>query len=177
MLAGIIVSEIPANLILQRLGAPFWLTVQMGIWGTIALTQAWCTGLSSFYATRFLLGIFEGGYIPGAQYMLALFYTEDELARRTAVFYFGNYLATAVGSLIAAAVLRLGGTQGLSGWQWLFISKFSSPSRCNMLLQPTNRLLFSRGSHYACGALRIRPPTTTQSCPHDSPPHHFRLLQ
>ncbi|KAJ4420808.1 hypothetical protein N0V82_004103 [Gnomoniopsis sp. IMI 355080] len=125
MLAGIIISEIPANLVLQRLGAPIWLTVQLLIWGTIALTQAWCTGLSSFYATRFLLGIFEGGYIPGAQYMLALFYTEGELARRTAIFYFGNYLATAVGSLIAAAVLRLGGVRGLSGWQWLFIMPFA----------------------------------------------------
>lgn len=123
MLVGIVISEIPANLVLQKLGAPVWLTAQMAIWGTIALTQAWCTGLSSFYATRFLLGIFEGGYVPGAQYLLALFYTENELARRTAIFYFGNYFATAVGSLIAAAILRLGGAYGISGWQWLFISK------------------------------------------------------
>jgi len=123
MLAGIVIAEIPSNIILQRLGAPIWLTIQMFIWGMIALTQAWCTDIHSFLATRFLLGLFEGGYIPGAQYMLALFYTRDELALRTAVFYFGNYSATAFGSLIAAGVLQMGGTNGLSGWQWLFISK------------------------------------------------------
>jgi MFS family permease len=121
MSAGII-AEIPSNIILQRLGAPLWLTFQMGVWGTIALTQSWCKNMDSFLATRFLLGLFEGGYIPGGQYMLALFYTRDELAMRTAIFYFGNYGATATGSLIAAGILNMGGLQGLSGWQWLFIS-------------------------------------------------------
>lgn len=124
MSIGIVVAEIPSNLILQRLGAPIWLTFQMFVWGTIALTQAWCTNIHSFYATRFLLGFWEGGYIPGAQYMLALFYTRKELARRTAIFYFGNYSAAATGSLIAAGVLQMAGISGLSGWQWLFIRKF-----------------------------------------------------
>ncbi|GJC87796.1 putative transporter YIL166C [Colletotrichum liriopes] len=121
MSAGIVIAEIPSNLILQRVGAPIWLTFQMGVWGTIALTQAWCTNIKAFLSTRFLLGVFEGGYIPGGQYMLALFYTREELALRTAVFYFGNYSATATGSLIAAGVLKMGGIMGLSGWQWLFI--------------------------------------------------------
>ncbi|KAL5385259.1 hypothetical protein PMIN02_008890 [Paraphaeosphaeria minitans] len=121
MLAGIIVAELPSNIVLQKVGAPLWLTGQLGIWGTIALTQAWCTNKSSFYATRFLLGLFEGGYIPGAQYVLSLFYTRDELALRTAVFYFGNYFATAIGSLLASGILQLAGRGGLSGWQWLFI--------------------------------------------------------
>jgi MFS family permease len=122
MSIGIVIAEIPANLILQRLGASVWLTTQMLIWGTIALTQSWCTNIHSFYATRFLLGMFEGGYIPGAQYTMALFYRREELALRTAIFYFGNYVATATGSLIAAGILKMSGIQGLSGWQWLFIS-------------------------------------------------------
>lgn len=90
MLVGIVISEIPANIILQRLGAGVWLTSLLGIWGVIALVQAWITNLSGFYATRFLLGIFQGGYIPGGIYMLGLFYTRKELGFRTAVFYCGN---------------------------------------------------------------------------------------
>ncbi|GME25337.1 Alternative sulfate transporter [Neofusicoccum parvum] len=121
MLTGIIISELPSNVLLQRVGAPVWLTAQIGIWGTIALTQAWCKNIHSFYATRFLLGMFEGGYVPGSQYILSLFYTKDELALRTAIFYFGNYFATATGSLIAAGILKLAGLHGISGWQWLFI--------------------------------------------------------
>ncbi|KAJ5093565.1 major facilitator superfamily domain-containing protein [Penicillium angulare] len=120
-LIGIVIAEIPANIILQKLGASVWLTFQMLVWGLVALTQSWCTNIHSFYATRFLLGLFEGGYIPGAQYTLALFYTRKELARRTSIFYFGNYGATAIGSLLAAGVVQMAGLKGLSGWQWLFI--------------------------------------------------------
>ncbi|KAM0468068.1 hypothetical protein ACHAP7_011306, partial [Fusarium lateritium] len=121
MTAGIIIAEIPSNIILQKLGAPVWLTGQILIWGTVALAQAWVTDIHSFYATRFLLGFFEAGFIPGGQYMLALFYREKELALRTSIFYFGNYFATATGSLIAAGVLQMGGIGGMAGWQWLFI--------------------------------------------------------
>jgi MFS family permease len=126
MSTGIVVAEIPSNLILQKLGASTWLTASLAIWGTIALCQAYATNVHSFYATRFLLGLSEGGYIPGAQYVLALFYKEDELAMRTAIFYFGNYFSAATGSLIAAGLLKLAGTSGLAGWQWLFISKSRS---------------------------------------------------
>ena len=61
--------------------------------------------------------------MPGGQFIMASFYKRDEMAMRTAVFYFGNYLATGTGSLIAAGALRLAGESGLAGWQWLFISK------------------------------------------------------
>lgn len=122
-LIGIILAEIPSNILLQKVGAHFWLTGQILLWGAVALGQAWVTDAPSFYATRLLLGLFEAGYIPGAQYILSLFYKPSELALRTAIFYFGNYFATATGSLIAAGVLHLGGEHGMSGWQWLFMSE------------------------------------------------------
>ncbi|KAJ2956358.1 hypothetical protein NQ176_g11325 [Zarea fungicola] len=127
--AAIIISEIPANLILQRLGPRVWLTTLLAVWGTVTLTQAWITNVHSFYATRFLLGLFEGGFIPGAQYILALFYKSDELALRTAIFYIGNYAAAGTGSLIAAGILKLDGKANLAGWRWLFINAL--PVRTN----------------------------------------------
>jgi MFS family permease len=130
-LIGIIVAEIPSNILLQKVGAHFWLTGQVLLWGAVALGQAWVTDAPSFYATRLLLGLFEAGYIPGAQYILSLFYKPSELALRTAIFYFGNYFATATGSLIAAGVLQLGGRHGMAGWQWLFMSKY-----CRLLHKP-----------------------------------------
>ncbi|KAF5620144.1 nicotinamide mononucleotide permease [Fusarium sp. NRRL 52700] len=123
LMAGIIIAEIPSNIILQKLGETIWLTGQVLIWVTIALTQAWITYVHSFFATRLLPGFCEAGFIPGGQCMLALFHWEKELALRTSIFYFGNYFATATGSLIAAGVLKMGGLAGLAGWQWLFITK------------------------------------------------------
>lgn len=137
MSAGVVVAEIPSNLVLQRLGARVWLPILVTIWGVIALSQAFVTNIHSFYATRFLLGLFEGGYIPGVQYVLALFYKENELAMRTSIFYFGNYFSTATGSLIAAGILKMGGQHGLAGWQWLFISTRKDPLQS---YDPSNHL-------------------------------------
>ncbi|KAF7533364.1 hypothetical protein G7054_g7142 [Neopestalotiopsis clavispora] len=120
-IAGIIIAEIPANLLLQKFGASTWLTAQCVLWGLVGVFQAFITNKSSFYATRFLLGIFEAGYIPGCQLLLSLFYKREELALRTAIFYFGNYFSAGTGSLIAAGVLQMAGVHGFSGWQWLFI--------------------------------------------------------
>lgn len=72
MLASIIVSELPSNILLQKVGAPLWPMGQMGKWGLIALVQAWVADKFSLFATRFIFGVFEGGYVPGSQYVLSL---------------------------------------------------------------------------------------------------------
>lgn len=122
-IAAIVVFEIPSNIVLQRVGPSKWITFLAVAWGLVATTQAFCTNKASFYATRFLLGVFEAGYIPGCQYILASFYRRQELAVRTAIFYFGNYFAAGTGSLMAAGILDMHGRGGLAGWQWLFLSK------------------------------------------------------
>ena len=133
--AGIVIFEIPSNILLQRVGAPIWITFQAIAWGMIALFQAFITNKGSYYATRFLLGMFEAGYIPGSMFVLAIFYKRDELAIRTAVFYVGNYFAAGTGSLIAAGILKLAGKNGLGGWQWLFISNsLHSILRCCLMV-------------------------------------------
>ncbi|KAH8886296.1 alternative sulfate transporter [Thozetella sp. PMI_491] len=120
-LAGIIIAEIPANMLLQKVGTSLWLTIQCICWGLVGVFQAFISNKASFYATRFLLGLFEAGYIPGSLLLMSLFYTRKEAAVRCAVFYFGNNFATGTGSLIAAGILQMAGRHGLGGWQWLFI--------------------------------------------------------
>ena len=122
-LAGVIVAVIPANLLLQKVGSAKWLVIQCFCWGMVGTFQAFINNRGSFYATRFLLGVFEAGYIPGSMLVMSLFYKRSEIALRTAIFYFGNYFSAGTGSLIAAGVLQLSGKHGLSGWQWLFLSK------------------------------------------------------
>ncbi|ETN39145.1 uncharacterized protein HMPREF1541_05368 [Cyphellophora europaea CBS 101466] len=120
-IAAIVAFEIPSNLVLQRVGPSRWISFLCVAWGLVATFQAFCSGKASFHATRFLLGMFEAGYIPGCQYVLASFYKRKELATRTAVFYVGNYFAAGTGSLMAAGILDMHGKHGLSGWQWLFL--------------------------------------------------------
>lgn len=62
---GIVLTEIPANMILYRVGPGIWLTMQLFLFGTVSTFQAFQRGYAPFIITRFLLGITESGFIPG----------------------------------------------------------------------------------------------------------------
>ena len=104
-------------MILSRVGAPIWLTFECFAWGMVATFQAFIRNKSSFYATRFLLGTFEAGYLAGSLLVIGTFYTKRETALRMSVLYAGNYLAAGTSSLIAAGVFKLDGAAGLHDWQ------------------------------------------------------------
>lgn len=71
---------------------------------------------------RFVLGIVEAPFYPGALFMISLFYNRKEATTRMAILYTGNMLASAFSGLIAAGVFAgLHGAHGLAGWKWLFI--------------------------------------------------------
>jgi MFS family permease len=56
---GIVLLELPSNVIAKRFGPNRWIPTIMVIWGLVTLCQAFVTGLGGFYATRFLLAAGE----------------------------------------------------------------------------------------------------------------------
>lgn len=73
--------------------------------------------------TRAILGLTEAGYIPGAMFTLSTWYTDAEITKRIAIFFFGMFGGTAVSPLLGAGLLKLDGKGGLTGWQWIFLGK------------------------------------------------------
>ncbi|CAH0045990.1 unnamed protein product [Clonostachys solani] len=121
MLAAIVIFEIPFNMVLSRIGPAKWLTIQVFAWSIIATAQAAIHNLSGFYATRFMLGMWEAGYLAASLTILNSFYTRREMAMRVTLVYVGNYFSSGLGGLIAAAIFHIPESTGLKQWQWLFI--------------------------------------------------------
>ncbi|KAI9883265.1 MAG: hypothetical protein M1823_004963 [Watsoniomyces obsoletus] len=117
---GIVLFEIPSNMILYRVGPGKWLTLQLFLFGTVSTFQAFQKGYGVLIATRFLLGMTESGFIPGGLWTLSTWYTRKETAKRVMVFYFGNQFGQASSKLLAYGILHMRGVGGKAGWFWLF---------------------------------------------------------
>ncbi|CEJ56776.1 Putative Permease of the major facilitator superfamily [Penicillium brasilianum] len=119
--AGIVLAEIPSNIIMQRVGPRVWLSGQLFAWGLVATFQAFVQSYPAFLVTRILLGLCEGGFIPGALYYVSTWYKKDETSLRTSLFFYGQMFSSATSSLISAGLLKLDGRHGLEGWRWVFL--------------------------------------------------------
>ena len=117
---GIVLFEIPSNMILYRVGPGKWLTLQLFLFGFVSLFQSFQNNYASFLATRFLLGVTESGFIPGGLWTLSTWYTRAETAKRVMFFYFGNQFGQASSKLLAYGILHMRGVGGKAGWFWLF---------------------------------------------------------
>lgn len=116
-----LLGEVPANLIMQRVGARLWIARIMITWGIISGLMATISGPRSFYALRFLLGAAEAGFFPGIILYLTWWFPSVYRARVVGVFMSAAPFAIVFGSPISGYVLGFDGLGGLRGWQWLFI--------------------------------------------------------
>ncbi|KAF3395768.1 putative transporter, partial [Penicillium rolfsii] len=123
MFLGVILLEIPSNVILFKIGPRWWIAGQVFVFGTIAAMQVFIRNKAGFLSTRTLLGLAEAGYIPGAMFILSTWYTKAEITKRVAIFFFGMFGGTAISPLLGAGLLKLEGKGGLRGWQWIFLAE------------------------------------------------------
>ena len=113
--------EIPSNALLLRFGARRWLARIMLTWGLLAAAMMLVRTPGHFYGARLLLGCAEAGYFPGAVYYLSQWFPSAVRARTMGLFYVSLPISTIVMGGLAGALLRLNGTLGLAGWQWMFV--------------------------------------------------------
>jgi MFS transporter, ACS family, tartrate transporter len=118
---GYFLFEFPSNIILERVGARFWIARIMITWGIISAGMALVTGAWSFTFVRFVLGVAEAGFFPGVILYMTYWFPRRYRARYVGLFMVGTMIATALGSPVSGLLLGMDGLWGLKGWQWLYI--------------------------------------------------------
>jgi D-galactonate transporter len=119
---GYFLFEVPANLILQRIGARLWIGPLMMAWGIVSACTLFVRDAGSFYVLRFVLGIIESGFFPGVILYLTYWFTQKRRARMVALFMSAVPIAGIVAGPISGWILdRMADAGRLSGWQWLFL--------------------------------------------------------
>lgn len=117
---GYALFEVPSNLIMQRVGARWWMCRIMVTWGLISAAMALVTNETSFYVLRFLLGVAEAGFFPGVILFITYWVPNAYRARCNAMFYFGIPLASMLGGPLSGLLLEMDGVAGFQGSQWMF---------------------------------------------------------
>lgn len=119
---GYFLFEVPANLLMLRVGARRWIARIMASWGLLSAAMLFVSSPASFYAMRFLLGVAEAGFFPGVILYLTYWYPAQKRARIVAIFMSGVAVAGILGGPLSGWIMsRFAGHGGLSGWQWLFL--------------------------------------------------------
>ncbi|SPB14435.1 MFS transporter [Caballeronia novacaledonica] len=117
---GYIVLEIPSNLALHKFGARRWLARIMVTWGVVALLFTWVSSVNGLYTLRFLLGVAEAGFFPGAILFLSMWVPAKHRSHILALFYLAQPLTIVIGAPVAALLIGANGLFGLAGWRIMF---------------------------------------------------------
>lgn len=118
---GYLLLEIPSNLALHRYGARRWLARIMVTWGIVTALFAWVSGAHELYLLRFLLGVAEAGFFPGAILFLSLWVPLTYRSQLLASFYVAQPLTIVVGAPLAALLIQAHGLIGLAGWRTMYL--------------------------------------------------------
>jgi sugar phosphate permease len=118
---GYILLEVPSNLALHKFGARVWLARIMISWGIVALLFTWVSSIPGLYFLRFLLGVAEAGFFPGAILFLSMWVPANQRSKILSLFYLAQPLTTVLGAPLAGLLLAQHGLFGLEGWRWMFM--------------------------------------------------------
>ncbi|KAK4569459.1 hypothetical protein LTR86_003222 [Recurvomyces mirabilis] len=119
---GYILTQIPTNMILDKVRPSLFLPAVMICWATVSAATGAVHSYSGILALRFILGFVEAPFFPGALFLFSSWYTKKELAVRISVLYAAGQMAGAFGGLLGSAIMSgMNGVAGLPAWRWLFI--------------------------------------------------------
>jgi len=89
-----VACAVPANIVFKRLG-PRTLPVMIFGWGLCVVGQGLTKSYGGLVACRFLEGVMEAGFVPGAAYLIASYYRSDEFLKRYSFFFGASLVAGA----------------------------------------------------------------------------------
>ncbi|KAF5529474.1 major facilitator superfamily transporter [Fusarium phyllophilum] len=102
--------EVPSNILMKRYGPHIITdisqvpTLVIGF-GFVSICTAFVKSFAGLANARAVLGIFEGGTMPGITFFLSCFYKRNELFVHVGVFVAASALAGAFGGLLASALM------------------------------------------------------------------------
>lgn len=108
-----VLCEVPSNVLLSKFKKPSWYMGFLVVsWGIVMTFTGVVQSFGGLIATRFLLGVFEAGFFPGAIWIVSEWYPPHKSQTRMAMFYLSSALSGAFSGLLAAGIAQMRGLGG-----------------------------------------------------------------
>jgi MFS family permease len=75
LFVGYVLMQVPSNMIITKVRPSLYMSGWMLIWSSVSACTALVHSYGGLVACRFMLGVTEAPFYPGATYMLGIFYT------------------------------------------------------------------------------------------------------
>jgi sugar phosphate permease len=120
---GYVLSGVPSNLILHKIGARRWISVMMIAWGALSACTMFVNSPTSFYVVRFFTGVAEAGFFPGMVLYFTHWFPTQKRGQVMALFMSAIPISGLIGGPLSGWMLAhfSTGQGGMAGWQWLFL--------------------------------------------------------
>ncbi|NGZ87217.1 MFS transporter [Duganella aceris] len=120
---GYVLSGVPSNLILHKIGARRWIAVMMVAWGALSACMLTVSTPLSFYVLRFFTGVAEAGFFPGMVLYFTHWFPSQKRGQVMALFMSAIPISGLIGGPLSGWMLAhfSAGQGGMAGWQWLFL--------------------------------------------------------
>ncbi len=119
---GYFLFGLPSNLLMLKAGARNWIACILVVWGLLSASFIFITTPVSYYVLRFLLGVAEAGFYPGAILYLTCWFPAHRRARILALFVSAIPVAGIFGNPLSGWIMSsCNGAFNLQGWQWMFL--------------------------------------------------------
>lgn len=120
---GYVLSGVPSNLILHRIGARRVIGTLMVAWGAASASLLVVTTPLEFYVLRFITGVFEAGFFPGIVLYFTRWYPSARRGRIMGLFMSAIPISGVLGGPLSGWMLQhfAAGQSGMAAWQWLFL--------------------------------------------------------
>jgi sugar phosphate permease len=119
---GYSIFEVPSNLMLHKVGARRWIARILISWSLVSAGFGFVQTEAHFYILRFLLGVAEAGFAPGALLYLTYWFPANRRSRANSAMFVAIPLAGIIGAPLSGLIMEhMTGVAQWEGWRWMFV--------------------------------------------------------
>lgn len=108
-------AQLPAGMLIDRLGARLTLAMSLALWSVAQTFGGVVNGFSQFFAARMVLGVGEAPQFPTSARIVRDWFAKHERGTATGIWNSSSTLGTAISApLLTILMLNL-------GWRWMFV--------------------------------------------------------